>query len=99
MQLIQWMCRSRGARARASSWRNGWIVLLAVGFFFSFAPIARSQLGPKDGGNLTPTDLERIKVGDRAPDFTLENMDGQRVTLSEVYRNRNVVLVFYRGHW
>jgi hypothetical protein len=99
MSVIQRICRSTGARARASRLRTGWIVLLAAGLFFSFPLVAQSQLGPKDGGNLTPTDLERIKVGDRAPDFTLENMDGQRVTLSDVYRNRNVVLVFYRGQW
>ena len=56
-------------------------------------------MGPKDGTHLPPTDLERVKVGDAAPDFTLENMDGQPVTLSEVYRKKAVVLVFYRGYW
>jgi len=61
--------------------------------------MANAQLGPKDGANLPPADLERVKIGDAAPDFTLENMDGQQITLSEVYRNRNVVLVFYRGQW
>jgi len=44
-------------------------------------------------------DLERVKVGDRAPDFTLENMDGKRITLSDFRDRNNVVLVFYRGHW
>jgi cytochrome oxidase Cu insertion factor (SCO1/SenC/PrrC family) len=58
-----------------------------------------AQLGPKDGANLTPTDLERVKVGDRAPDFTLENMDGAKVTLSDFGGKKSVVLVFYRGHW
>jgi hypothetical protein len=75
------------------------IILLAVAWFFSAPPVVTAQLGPKDGANLAATDLDRVKVGDRAPDFTLENMDGQRVTLSDVYRRRNVVLVFYRGQW
>lgn len=58
-----------------------------------------AQLGPKDGANLKATDLERIKVGDKAPDFTLENMDGKRISLSDFRGKKNVVLVFYRGHW
>ena len=60
---------------------------------------AYAQLGPKDGANLKPTDLERIKAGDMAPDFALENMDGNRITLSDFRGKKNVVLVFYRGHW
>jgi hypothetical protein len=36
-----------------------------------------------------------LKIGDRAPDFTLPDLDGQRrVTLSDEYRQRPVVLVF-----
>lgn len=76
---------------------------LAVGIVFGLSCLrvaaSHAQLGPKDGANLQPTDLERVKVGDVAPDFTLENMDGRRITLSEVYSKNNVVLVFYRGQW
>lgn len=60
---------------------------------------AHGQLGPKDGAKLPPTDLARVKVGDKAPDFTLENMDGKRISLSDFGGKKNVVLVFYRGHW
>jgi AhpC/TSA family len=56
-------------------------------------------LGPKDGASLPPTDLERIKVGQPAPDFTLENMDGNPVSLSDFRGKKSVVLVFYRGQW
>jgi len=48
---------------------------------------------------LKPTDLERIKVGDTAPDFTLENLDGNRISLSDFQGKKNVILVFYRGQW
>jgi cytochrome oxidase Cu insertion factor (SCO1/SenC/PrrC family) len=73
---------------------------VATGSFLCVAvSVANAQLGPKDGAELPPTDLERVKVGDTAPDFTLENMDGRRVTLSNVYRDKTVVLVFYRGQW
>ena len=56
-------------------------------------------LGPKDGAGLPPTDLERVARGKTAPDFTLESKDGAQVTLSSFRGRKNVVLVFYRGHW
>ena len=56
-------------------------------------------VGPKDGDGLTPTDLERIKVGDAAPDFTLEAENGTPITLSQFRGKQSVILVFYRGHW
>jgi thioredoxin-dependent peroxiredoxin len=40
-----------------------------------------------------------LKVGDKAPDFTLLNQDGKEVKLSAVVKKSNVVLVFYRGWW
>lgn len=36
-----------------------------------------------------------LRVGDRAPDFTLADTSGRRVTLSS-FRGRPVVLVFLR---
>lgn len=57
------------------------------------------QTGPADGAGLPPADLNRIKVGEPAPDFTLENLDGTRVTLSDLRGKKNVVLIFYRGYW
>ena len=56
-------------------------------------------LGPKDGRDLPPTDLERVRVGDPAPDFTLVSLAGPVVTLSDFRGEKNVVLVFYRGFW
>ena len=73
--------------------QNGLLVLFLAG-----AP-AFAQLGPKDGAGQTPTDLDRIKVGQVAPDFALTNMDGKQISLSEFRGKKNVVLVFYRGHW
>ena len=60
---------------------------------------ALAQLGPKDETDLSPTDLQRIKVGQPAPDFTLEDMDGKNITLSDFRGKKTVVLVFYRGFW
>lgn len=76
------------------------VVSAAFVFVIFFAStLAYGQLGPKDGAGLNPTDLERVKAGDAAPDFMLENMDGKRISLSDFRAEKNVVLVFYRGHW
>jgi cytochrome oxidase Cu insertion factor (SCO1/SenC/PrrC family) len=72
------------------------IIALVV---FCLISTAYGQLGPKDGVNLKPTDLERIKVGDKAPDFTLEDMQGKKVSLSDIAGKKKMLLVFYRGHW
>jgi peroxiredoxin Q/BCP len=36
-----------------------------------------------------------IKVGDKAPDFTLPSQMGDNVTLSEFFGKKNIVLYFY----
>ena len=40
-----------------------------------------------------------IKVGDKAPDFTLEDQDKNQVTLSSFQGKKNVVLAFYPLDW
>jgi hypothetical protein len=76
-----------------------WIPLLILAGLGPVHGQATAPLGPKDGPTDPPTDLERVKVGDPAPDFTLESLDGRRVMLSSYRGAKNVVLVFYRGHW
>jgi len=60
---------------------------------------AQAPLGPKDSASLSAADLTRLKVGDEAPDFTLEDQDARPVTLSGYRGKKSVVLVFYRGYW
>ncbi len=74
------------------------IFVLLLVLSFSYSP-ALAQLGPKDSTDLSPTDLQRIKVKQPAPDFTLEDMEGKSITLSEFRGKKTVVLVFYRGYW
>jgi cytochrome oxidase Cu insertion factor (SCO1/SenC/PrrC family) len=40
-----------------------------------------------------------VAVGETAPDFTLQDQNGQTVKLSASRGQRPVVLVFYRGYW
>ncbi len=70
---------------------GAWILLRGL-------PVGRA-LGPVDGHELPPTDLERVAVGNAAPDFSLRALSGDVVTLSEFRGQQNVLLVFYRGHW
>jgi thioredoxin-dependent peroxiredoxin len=37
----------------------------------------------------------KIKMGDRAPDFTLQSSNGENVSLSQFLEKKNVVLFFY----
>jgi cytochrome oxidase Cu insertion factor (SCO1/SenC/PrrC family) len=79
---------------------------LALAVFLCVPPVQTARilaadpaLGPKDGGELPATDLERVKPGVQAPDFTLEDQNGRPITLSSFQAHVPVVLVFYRGHW
>ncbi len=46
-----------------------------------------------------PANLNRVQVGQPAPDFTLESRKGAPVKLSQFQGRKRVVLVFYRGQW
>jgi hypothetical protein len=49
-----------------------------------------------------PSDVPRtspVQIGEMAPDFTLEDYNHQKVTLSSARGTAPTVLVFYRGHW
>ena len=56
-------------------------------------------LGPLDGEELPAIDLDRVQVGQTAPDFQLMDHHGIVHKLSGYRGKKNVVLVFYRGHW
>ena len=76
------------------------LALLAV--FVADGPVSTAQaqeLGPADGRELPRADLERVAVGDEAPNFTLASYGGEAVELASFRGQKFVVLVFYRGHW
>ena len=45
------------------------------------------------------TSVKPLAAGDTAPDFTLVDHHGKKVTLSDSKDKSPVVLVFYRGYW
>lgn len=78
------------------------VALVAVATWFLFdrwGNQTSATLGPTDGHDLPPTDLERVAVGDMAPDFSLRALSGEVLTLSDFRGEKNTILVFYRGHW
>ena len=42
---------------------------------------------------------QALKVGDRAPSFTLFNQDHVQVSSSDLLRKGPLVISFFRGHW
>ena len=80
------------ARARTRRW-PAWLALgftslvLIGGAWFNFV------------GARVPDTPTALKVGERAPDFTLPDATGRLVTLAEYRGKKPVVLVFYRGYW
>lgn len=77
----------------------GLIAAVIAAAVVAFMLLRSPPLGPVDGEDLPPTDLERVAVGDRAPDFSLLAYSGDVISLSDYRGEKNVVLVFYRGHW
>ncbi len=81
------------------------LAVLALTVVVALAPASlRAQaisaaLGPRDGAGLSPADTGRVAVGSAAPDFALMSKDGGVVTLSQFRGKKNIILVFYRGHW
>lgn len=76
------------------------VVVLGIVFGSAWLIVkGASAFGPVGENDLPPTDLERVAVGSMAPDFSLEDEHGNAVTLSQFRSKKNVVLVFYRGHW
>lgn len=73
---------------------------LAAAVAVACAPDApQVALGPVDGRDLPAVDTGRVAVGDMAPDFTLTSWKDGVVRLSEYRGAKDVILVFYRGHW
>lgn len=51
-------------------------------------------------GKLKPVDsVLKVKVGDRAPDFTLPSLSGQKISLEQFKGKKNVVISFVPAAW
>ena len=64
-------------------------LLLALLLTASFLPVSRAADKPSDAPP------PKIKVGDMAPDFTLQDQSGNKVSLHDFKGKKNVALAFY----
>ncbi len=64
-------------------------MLLALLLAGSLLPVSRAADKPSE---MPPP---KIKVGDMAPDFTLQDQDGNKVSLHDFKGKKNVALAFY----
>lgn len=83
------------------------VVLLVFGLLLAsiVSGFAQTRSGVPKGdiyqpGNLKPTDsVLTLKAGDKAPDFTLPAISGDRVSLSRYLGKNNVVISFVPAAW
>jgi hypothetical protein len=75
------------------------LLLLGIGAFLFSRAGGIEVLGPVDGLDLPATEVTRVALGTEAPDFALDSYAGTVVRLSDYRGRKDVVLVFYRGHW
>jgi hypothetical protein len=86
----------RRTLARDSGVRKKIFGTLALVFSLIIAGLFCFYVFSLSYGMPEPSDLT-AKL-ETAPDFSLADQDGRTVTLSDL-RGRNVIIVFYRGHW
>lgn len=69
-------------------------------FIAALSEDARKIVG-KNFEKLLASDIAKdaVNVGDKAPDFSLPNVKGGNIRLSEALKKGPVVLSFYRGGW
>lgn len=67
--------------------------------FIDKFPADKAVIMEKATAELEKNFVPALKVGDLAPDFTLPNATGEKITLKAALQNGPVVLNFYRGGW
>jgi len=81
------------------------IVIIGVVSLFIFIPTAYGlsdafKENIYQGGTLKPIDsVPKLKVGERAPDFVLPAVSGEKVSLNQYRGKENVVLSFVPAAW
>ena len=62
-----------------------------------------NPIGPFNHALRRNADLSKrtqpVSIGEEAPDFTLQDIEGRQVTLSAMTGRSVTVIVFYRGYW
>ena len=76
----------------------GLILTLFVGTAFGASEAFKDNI--YNPGHLKPVDSTlKVKIGDRAPDFTLPSVSGENISLSDYRGKKNVVISFVPAAW
>lgn len=67
---------------------------VALAAFFVLAAISTGAIAQDERA---PDEMTGIKVGEKAPDFTLKNFDGTEHALSDLLKEAPVAIVFFRS--
>ena len=84
---------------------NRLILSIGVLSIFTFSSMAYGLSDAFKGniyqvGTLKPIDsVPKLKVGDRAPNFTLPSVSGENISLSQYRGKKNVVISFVPAAW
>lgn len=71
------------------------LAVISTSFVFAIGALAQGSPAPPPTPAPTPPPYDKLKVGDEAPDFTLPDLTGKPVKLSDFRGKHNVVLAFY----
>jgi peroxiredoxin (alkyl hydroperoxide reductase subunit C) len=84
-------------RTAAQIWVIFILVLLATSAMGASAAFKDNIYNP---GQLKPIDSKlKVKIGERAPDFSLPSVAGEKITLSQYRGKKNVMLSFVPAAW
>lgn len=69
--------------------------------FTAKLPKDKATIMDRADADLAASDIleKALKEGDMAPDFTLPDASGRKVSLSETLKHGPAIIVFYRGGW
>jgi peroxiredoxin len=74
------------------------VVLFSVSMTYGISEMFKDYI--YQPGNLKPIDSKpKLKVGNKAPDFTLPSISGEKVSLSQYRGKNNVVISFVPAAW
>ena len=74
------------------------VLLFVSSYAFGLSDAFKSNI--YNPGQLKPIDSKlKVKVGDRAPDFTLPSLSGKKISLRQFQGEKNVVISFVPAAW
>lgn len=74
-------------------------MLLIMIVFFLIQINGAAMLGDKKKAANSANEICPVKVSEKVPDSQVQNLDGEKINLSDFVNGKQTVLIFYRGGW